>query len=158
MEGPVLIKDSREPAVAWDEYFKAPMIVRKLDTGDYSVDGLETMIAIERKTLDDLVGCLGKGRARFERELERSQALDYFAVIVEEGYAQLATGNYRSQLNPRAAVESISAFEVRYGTHFLFAGSQELAARKCESLLVKFWREQQKQLDGLAATIMAIPI
>jgi len=157
MEGPVLIKDSREPAVAWDEYFKAPMIVRKLDTGDYSVDGLETMIAIERKTLDDLVGCLGKGRARFERELERSQALDYFAVILEEGYAQLATGNYRSQLNPRAAVESISAFEVRYGTHFLFAGSQELAARKCELLLVKFWREQQKQLDGLEATIIAIP-
>ncbi len=141
----VLIKDTREPEFAWDAYFQAPVVTKKLDTGDYSVMGFENQIAIERKTLDDLVGCLGKGRDRFERELARSMELDFFCVLVEAGYKQMTLGDYRSQLNPKAAVESISAFEVRYGTHFLFTGSQELAAKKAESLLLKFYREQMKQ-------------
>ena len=34
-----------------------------LYTGDYSIKGLERFVAIERKSLDDLMGCLGFGRA-----------------------------------------------------------------------------------------------
>ena len=37
-----------------------------LATGDYSVRGLEHVVAIERKSLDDLLGCIGRDRARFE--------------------------------------------------------------------------------------------
>lgn len=150
----VLIKDTREPEFAWDVYFKAPVITKKLDTGDYSLQGFEDKIAVERKTLDDLVGCLTKGRDRFERELERSRSLDYFVVLVEAGYSQLVLGDYRSRLNTKSAIESISAFEIRYGTHFLFAGNQELAARKAESLLLKYWREyHQKPLGELSRAI-----
>ena len=143
----VLIKDTREPELAWNVYFTAPTITKKLDTGDYSLQGFEDKIAVERKTLDDLVGCLTKGRDRFERELQRSTQLVYFCVIVEAGYSQLVLGDYRSRLNTKSAIESISAFEIRYGTHFLFAGNQELAARKAESLLLKFYREQQKTIQ-----------
>lgn len=143
----VLIKDTREPELAWDAYFAAPTITKKLDVGDYSLQGFEDKIAVERKTLDDLVGCLTKGRDRFERELQRSTQLVYFCVIVEAGYSQLVLGQYRSRLNTKSAIESISAFEIRYGTHFLFAGNQELAARKAESLLLKFYREQQKTIQ-----------
>ena len=132
---------------AWDAYFAAPTITKKLDVGDYSLQGFEDKIAVERKTLDDLVGCLTKGRDRFERELQRSTQLVYFCVIVEAGYSQLVLGQYRSRLNTKSAIESISAFEIRYGTHFLFAGNQELAARKAESLLLKFYREQQKTIQ-----------
>ena len=140
----VLVKDSREPEFAWDAYFETPTITATLRTGDYSVQGFEDKIAIERKTLDDLVSCLGKGRRRFEAELERSTQLGYFCVIVEAGYSQMCLGSYRSQLNPKSAIESISAFEIRYGVHFLFTGNQELAALKCESLLLKFYRERTK--------------
>ena len=159
MREAVLIKDTREPAYAWDAYFKAPTITKKLDTGDYSLLGMETEIAVERKTLDDLVGCLTKGRERFERELERSTGLDYFCVIVEAGYSQLVLGDYRSRLNTKSAIESISTFEIRYSTHFLFAGNRELAARKAESLLLKYWREfHQKPLDELSRAIENIKI
>ena len=89
----VLVKDTREPEFAWDAYFTAPVINKKLDTGDYSLKGFESYIAIERKTIDDLIGCLTKGRERFERELKRSKKLDYFAVIVEAGFTQLVCNN-----------------------------------------------------------------
>lgn len=63
--------------------FAMPCEVGKLDAGDYSITGLEDYIAIERKTIDDLIGCLTTGRERFEKELYRAQTLDYFALIVE---------------------------------------------------------------------------
>ena len=151
----VLVKDTREPEFAWDAYFTAPVINKKLDTGDYSLKGFESYIGIERKTLDDLIGCLTKGRERFERELKRSKKLDYFAVIVEAGFTQLVLGDYRSRLNPKSAIESISAWEIRYGTHFLFAGNREMAALKAESLLLKFYRERfLKPNEALSRAIM----
>ena len=148
MEEITIIVDTREPEVgSWDCYFQTPTVRAGLKTGDFSVMRHETEIAIERKTLDDLIGCLSKGRDRFEGERERSMSLKYFAVLVEAGYGQLVHGDYRSLMKPRAAVESISAFEIRYGTHFLFAGNQELAALKCESLLLKYHREQTKKAE-----------
>ena len=140
----ILIKDTREPIYGWDSYFTAPCVTRCLRTGDYSLEGYERRISIERKSLDDLVSCLGKNRDRFEAELQRGNCMEYFAVIVEGTYSQLASGDYVSRLHPNSGVESISAFEVRYGIPFLFCGSQRLAARKCESLLRKFYREKLK--------------
>ena len=140
----IIVKDSREPDVAWDAYFQSQCVTKCLQTGDYSIENYETVVAIERKALGDLVSCLGVNRARFERELQRARDFEYFCVLVEGTYAQLASGDYLSRLHTNSAVESISAFEVRYGIPFLFAGSQKLAAAKCESLLKKFHRERQK--------------
>jgi ERCC4-type nuclease len=39
-----------------------------LATGDYSVSGLESVVAIERKSLPDLPSCCGRERERFDRE------------------------------------------------------------------------------------------
>ncbi|NQU21949.1 MAG: hypothetical protein HQ567_11755 [Candidatus Nealsonbacteria bacterium] len=37
-----------------------------LATGDYSVRGLEHVVAVERKSLPDLLGCIGRDRSRFD--------------------------------------------------------------------------------------------
>ncbi len=42
-----------------------------LTTGDYSVAGLKHVVAIERKSLPDLLGCIGQQRDRFDREVQR---------------------------------------------------------------------------------------
>jgi ERCC4-type nuclease len=39
-----------------------------LATGDYSVKGLEHVVAVERKSLADLLGCVGQHRERFDRK------------------------------------------------------------------------------------------
>jgi len=55
-----------------------------LITGDYSLAGFESVIACERKELNDLIACLQNGnRERFERELARGAALHRFCVLVE---------------------------------------------------------------------------
>ena len=98
-----------------------------LNVGDYSLCGLEDKVAVERKSLPDLVACLGRERQRFEKELQRSMALDAFAVVVEASWSDLASGNFRSQLNPHAACQSVLAFMARYRMAFLFAGSRAAA-------------------------------
>ena len=54
-----------------------------LQTGDYSVRGLENVVAIERKSLDDLLACCGRERDRFEKEIQRLVAYPVRALVIE---------------------------------------------------------------------------
>jgi ERCC4-type nuclease len=122
---------------------------RTLPTGDYSIVGLEDLIAIERKTLPDLIGCLCNGRERFERELSRGKALDYFAVIIEASLTDIVNGNYRSQMTPKSAIQSIMAFSVRYRLPVFFVENRSYGARVVESLLLKYVREVEKRAEAV---------
>lgn len=135
---PVLLIDSREQRPL---SFTGPTQRVTLATGDYSVLGLEDRVAIERKSLDDLIRCLSTDRERFERELARARGYNYFAVVVEGRWSDVLDGQYRSAMQPNAVFESISALSVRYGVPFLFAESRSIAARMVESLLLKYTRE-----------------
>ena len=58
-----IIIDSREQT-PWD-FTNGPECERgTLSTGDYSIKGLEDFIAIERKELEDFIGCCGRQRDR----------------------------------------------------------------------------------------------
>ncbi|MFC4679256.1 ERCC4 domain-containing protein [Desulfovibrio legallii] len=98
-----------------------------LNVGDYSLAGLGDKVAVERKSLPDLVQCLGRERERFARELQRAVALDAFCVVVEASWQDLASGQYRSQLSPRAACQSVLSFMARLGISFIFAGNRSAA-------------------------------
>lgn len=76
-----ILIDTREQA---PYSFETESETATLPTGDYSLEGGKDLIAIERKSIDDLIGCLTSGRDRFERELHRGRSLDYFALIVDQ--------------------------------------------------------------------------
>lgn len=102
-----VIVDSREQApfpFRGPRYEGVTVEVGGLTVGDYSLAGLTDRVAVERKSLPDLVMCLGRERERFERELARGAALDAFCVVVEASWADLAGGQYRSRMNPHAAL------------------------------------------------------
>ena len=124
-----ILVDSREqrPFNFEHERYDVQIQPGTLSVGDYSLRGLEDKVAVERKSLPDLVQCLGRERERFERELLRGAALDAFAVVVEGSWSDLANGNFRSQLNPHAACQSTLSFMARYRVPFLFAGSRAAA-------------------------------
>lgn len=141
----VIIKvDSREQR---PYEFKNPSEVGTLTIGDYSILDLENHIAIERKELNDLIGCLTTGRDRFEKELHKSKALDYFALVIEASLSDLANGNYRSQMGPKSAIQSLLAFSVRYKLPIFFAENREYGQRITESLLLKYCRELEKKFE-----------
>lgn len=120
-----------------------------LSLGDYSLAGLTDRVAVERKSLADLVTCLGKERERFQRELMRAAALEAFAVVVEASWQDLAAGKYRSKLSPGAGMASVLAFMARHRIPFLFAGSRENA----EAVTAGFLRQY---LKGKAHEVKAI--
>ena len=53
-----------------------------LQTGDYSLAGLRDLVAVERKSLEDLVAWVGRERARFERELHRLRGFRHRLLII----------------------------------------------------------------------------
>ena len=129
--------------------FKTESETATLTTGDYSLKGASHLIAIERKTIDDLIGCLTTGRDRFERELHRGRALDYFAIVIETTLADLSNGRYRSEMKPRAAIQSLLTFSIRYSLPIFFVENRRYGARVTESLLLKYARELEKRLNGI---------
>lgn len=144
-----VIIDSREQNGFSFEGYDCAVEPGGLATGDYSLKGLESLVAIERKSLDDLVGCLTGERDRFERELSRARGLDYFAVVIEAGFQDLAAGNYRSRMKPHAACQSVLAMMQRHRTPFFFGGSRKGAEYACYWLLSKYLREATTRLENI---------
>ena len=138
-----IITDSREQK---PYQFELTSETGALPCGDYSIDGLESDIAIERKTIDDLIGCLTHDRERFERELHNGKALDYFALVVEASLSDLVNGKYRSKMLPKSAVQSLLAFSIRYRLPIFFCESRRYGQRVTESLLCKYARELEKKV------------
>jgi DNA excision repair protein ERCC-4 len=119
-------------------------IVGTLTTGDYSIVGLESVIAIERKSLVDLIGCIGQERERFEREIQRLLAYPTRAVVVEAAWSELELGNWRAKVTPQAASGSVLGW-IAKGVPFIFAGTRDAAAKAVSRLLYiaarRRWRE-----------------
>ena len=108
----VLLQDSREQR-GYQDLFTRPCVIQTLTVGDYSVAGVEHMIAIERKTLPDLVNSLTHERARFERELAKTRSFHRFFVVVEADFAQILRGfslPFSKQTIPQESTSSTSIF------------------------------------------------
>ena len=126
-EGITVIIDSREQF----PFDLTPMcsITEGLATGDYSVRGLEEVVAVERKELGDLISCIGPGRERFKRELQRMKAYPERCVVVEATWADLAEGKYRSRLNPESATSTVASWIGQFQVPFMLLGDRESAEK-----------------------------
>ena len=145
-----LVADTREQMPF---QFKNETVRGALQTGDYSVLGLEDRIAIERKETNDLINCLCHDRKRFQKELLRSKTLDYFAIVAECSYSSLVNGDFRSDMSPKSAIQTLLAFSVRYRLPVFFAENAAYGAMITESLLLKFAREYWKTYIALTKDI-----
>ena len=148
----LIVIDSREQhpfTFTGPRYAGCRTMVGTLQAADYSLAGLETHVAVERKSLPDLVQCLGRERARFVREMQRAAAYDSFAVVVEANYTDLSTHKYNGQLTAHSACQSIAAFQVRYPVQFLFAGTRAAAEYACWSFLRQFLETHTKRLSAI---------
>ena len=68
-----------------------------LTTGDYTIKGLEHVVAIERKSEGDLLACVGRERERFDREIQRLMAFPVRALVVESSWEAMEIGEWRSK-------------------------------------------------------------
>jgi len=145
-----IVIDSREQRPLdfsrWDD---VTVEMAGLPVGDYTLRGLETKAAIERKSIDDLVGSLSSGRERFEAELMEARGYDLFIIVVEASMDDVAQHRYRSKMLAASVLQSLFTYQARYGAPTLWAGSREGAAYAVKSLLEKFLREHMESLKAV---------
>jgi ERCC4-type nuclease len=148
-----IIADTREQRVFTFSKYEADVERAALPTADYSLPGFEDRVGIERKELGDLVGCLmGANRERFERELRRLSSYELKTVVIEASMRDVADGQYRSEMKPHAVLQSVFAFQVRYGVPFLWCGDRAGAEYTTFWLLAKFMREIEQRMKMLTKT------
>lgn len=128
------------------------MIRCGLATGDYSVLGLEMVVALERKSLPDLVACVGKERERFEREVQRLLAYPVRALIVEGTWTDIEAGNWRSKVSPNAVLGSLLGWIAR-GLPIVMAGDHERAGRYAARVLFTAARRRWQESRALVGSI-----
>lgn len=125
-----------------------PTTRRFLPQGDYSIAGHDVAVAIERKSIGDLFGTLGRGRRRFEAELLRLQSEATFAAVVVEAEWSEILGDppARCRLNPKTIFRSVLAWQQRYPrVHWLMVPGRAAGEIATYRTLERFWVEQQRR-------------
>jgi ERCC4-type nuclease len=123
-----------------------------LATGDYSLAELESLVAIERKSLSDFIGCCsGDNRQRFKRELQRLKAYRCRAVVIEANMGQMMSGQYRSSIHPHSVVGTLFSWQTRYNIPFVLAGDAMGGTAVCMAIFRTFL----KQLNEITQAVQA---
>ena len=101
-----------------------------LQTGDYSLLGFEDRVAVERKSKSDAYGCVGKGRKRFVKCLERLAALDRAAIVIERSIEDFDQNPpARTRIDSRMAVGSYISWACKYRIPVFWCESRAYAER-----------------------------
>lgn len=151
----IIIKDVQEkPGFHFEKNFlkitsTPQIIVKHLSTGDYSLEGFENKITIERKSLTDLFGSCGgkKGvrRDRLEREFIRMSEFEYAALVIEADWQTIYTQPpNRSKVNPKNILRTLMAWHMRYNVHIWACPGRKFAEKITYLLLDRFYRDQIK--------------
>jgi ERCC4-type nuclease len=127
-----IVIDTREKR----PYIFENSIKKALLSGDYSLEGFENQIAIERKSLDDFISTILNSSLRFRRELTRLTAYEYAAVIVEGSIQDILNGEYKSKINPQSLLGLIASLMLEYPhIQFLFCHDRPHAYALVSALL-----------------------
>lgn len=127
-----------------------PTRVEYLVTGDYTIEGFQSEISVERKSISDLVGTLTAGRERFIEELQRAQEMKFAAVVVEGGWSDVlqfcheaASRNASRSPSPKTVFRSIVAFQQRFHrVHWWMCNDRRMAEWAAFRILDRYFRDR----------------
>ena len=148
------IVDSREQA----PLSLAPLrtVAGSLCTGDYRLRGLEHIVRIERKSLPDLVACVGRERERFEREVQRLLAFPLRVLVVEATWQQVESHNetspqWRGKVTSSQVIGSLLGWQAA-GLSVHMVGDHERAGAHVARLLFTVAKRRWRELRTMAAS------
>ena len=119
----IIVEDSREQTPLSFDGFRGIEVVRYgLKTGDYSIQGYESAICFERKSVQDLVGTLIGGHERFLREMERMKGFQEKYILVENTpvmlYSYCVKHGWNYKFN--TIIQSLLAYAYHYQVRVRF--------------------------------------
>lgn len=156
--GPLILVDTREqlPLEPWVIKGAKRFLLRTkratLATGDYSIEGLEQHVAIERKSLPDLIGTLfgsatdsvgdrAGHQDRFRAELERMRAFSFAMLLIEASRADVWAHRYQSAVQPLTVINLVDSLMVDFAFHAVWAGNAQEASRILGFLCLRTWEQ-----------------
>lgn len=126
----------------------------KIDAGDYTIAGMETIITIERKaSADELLNNFYENKERILAEFDRMKDYKFKFIVVEQDletimnpqtyYINRSKKNRRSPMVPVAVVmENLTNLMLEHNVHVIFAGSK--AAKITKRLLLRAYELHSK--------------
>jgi len=137
----------------------APMSIERgtLDTGDYALASCPDVCRVERKSLADLVGCVGVDRDRFEREVSRLLAYPVRVLVVESTWDTIeshepAMPQWKGRVTKEAVIGSLLGWQAA-GLSIHLAGDHARAGRHVARLLYTIAKRRYRELRSLIETV-----
>lgn len=157
---PVILVDTREQSPFDFSRFPNWILAekrQKLKFGDYCIEGMEGLIALERKTLSDLISTFMQQRQRFFKMCEGLAKYRWRALIVEASYEDIKSP-YAEELNtlahPNAVSGSLDALEAKFGIQVIYTSTYKpLAEEKAASWLSKHFTYWYLENNGLGRVL-----
>lgn len=120
-----------------------------LETGDYAIRGLEHLARVERKSLEDLIACVGRERDRFEREVQRLLAFPVRVLVVESTWAEIEMGGWRGKVVPEQVIGSLLGWQAQ-GVSIHMVGNHQRAGLHVARLLYTIARRRYEEFRRMS--------
>ena len=143
-----VIRDTREQeGYYFSEYDMClGMVDQKLDTGDYSIVGMEDKVCIERKgCVEELAINLGQKKQTFLREIDRMKEFPHKFIILECSLSELVDFPENSRIPEKSKgsvkitgkymLKCLMEFQLYDNIHVIFCGNKYNAFLTVSSLL-----------------------
>ena len=124
-----------------------------LHVGDYSLAGLESVVAVERKSLPDLLAGVGRERDRFQRELDALRGWPVSAVVIEASWRDLDLGDWRSSITPKQVRASCTSW-IAQGHRIVMAHDHAKAAEIVRDILFFAARYRWREARALVGAVI----
>ena len=121
------------------------VIRRALPNGDYSLDSYDYELAVERKSLPDLVQTVIHDRERFRRELRALQSYRGACIVVEGSLLDVVEGDYPGGAAPNSVFGSVVSICVDWGIPVFFTANRQVARQYTESWLCRWFYKLQRE-------------
>lgn len=153
---PIVLVDTREKYPFEFGGFKnwiADTRSQALKVGDYSIEGMEKLLALERKTLTDLITTVIQERSRFFKQCEKMTKYRWRALLIEASYEDIKSpydyDTYNTLAHPNAVSGTLDALEARYGISVIYTSLyRPLAEEKAASWLSKHFTYWYLEKNG----------
>lgn len=145
-ELPILVDVVRKPLYLMAKKtieLKGKTFVKGL--ADYTIDGMEEEIQIERKTKEDLFGTLGGRRDDFEAEICRIGQCKFAAVVIEAEWTEIFQNPpSHSRLPPKVVSRTVISWSQKYpNVHWFTLAGRQHAENFTFRLLEMYWRQRE---------------
>lgn len=150
-----IIVDTREQ-MPW-EFGYHTTSKKKLDTGDYTIEGFESLFTIERKmSVSEIANNITENR--FKDVLERLSKIPHAYMIMEFSIEDIYTFPVGSDIPKRLwdklrikghyIMKILLEAQLNHNIHILFCGDSENAERTAASLMKRIYEKYGKQKDN----------